>query len=64
MVCKNREIYGFLGPSWVLITMVPCNRVTLKTVTCLTKRCRVVIRCPGTTGNCAQHFGVVMLLST
>ena len=20
MVCKNRAIYGFLGPSWVLIT--------------------------------------------
>ena len=22
MVCKNRGIYGFWGPSWVLITMV------------------------------------------
>ena len=23
MVCKNRGIYSFFGPSWVLITMVP-----------------------------------------
>ena len=23
MVCKNTGIYGFLGTSWVLITMVP-----------------------------------------
>ena len=23
MVCKNRGIYGFLGPSWVLITTAP-----------------------------------------
>ena len=25
MVCKNRGIYGFLGTSWVLITMAPRN---------------------------------------
>ena len=25
MVCKNGGIYGFLGPSWVLITMAPRN---------------------------------------
>ena len=31
MVCKNRGIYGFLGPSWVLITMVP--HTTVKTTT-------------------------------
>ena len=24
MVCKNRGIYGFLGPSWVLITYIIC----------------------------------------
>ena len=23
MLCKNRGIYGFLGPSWVLITFSP-----------------------------------------
>ena len=22
-MCKNRGIYGFLGPSWVLITLAP-----------------------------------------
>ena len=27
MVCKNRGIYGFLGASWVLITMAPRNNV-------------------------------------
>ena len=25
MVCKNRGIYGFLGPSWVPITMASSN---------------------------------------
>ena len=25
MVCKNRGVYGFVGPSWVLITMAPRN---------------------------------------
>ena len=30
MVCKNRGIYGFLGPSWVLITvaMAPVKGVS------------------------------------
>ena len=28
MVCKNRAIYGFLGPSWVLINMPPRNTAT------------------------------------
>ena len=27
MVGKNRGIYGFLGTSWVLITMAPRSRV-------------------------------------
>ena len=26
MVCKNRDIYGCLRPSWVLITMASRNR--------------------------------------
>ena len=25
MVCKNGDIYVFLGAWWVLINMVPCN---------------------------------------
>ena len=25
MVCKNTGMYGFLGTSWVLITMAPHN---------------------------------------
>ena len=25
MVCKNRGVYGFLGTSWVLITLGPRN---------------------------------------
>ena len=25
MVCKKRGIYGFLGTSWVLITVAPRN---------------------------------------
>ena len=24
MVCKNRGVYGFFGPSWVLITYTIC----------------------------------------
>ena len=24
MVCKNWGVYGFLGPSWVLITYIIC----------------------------------------
>ena len=27
MACKNRGIYGFLGSSWVLITIAPRNMV-------------------------------------
>ena len=27
MMCKNRGIYGFLGPSWVLIDYIICPRV-------------------------------------
>ena len=27
MVCKNRGVYGFLGTSWVLITLGPRTRV-------------------------------------
>ena len=26
MIREDRAIYGFLGPSWVVIAMVPCNR--------------------------------------
>ena len=26
MVCKNRGVYGFLYPSWVLINVAPRNR--------------------------------------
>ena len=26
MVCKNGDIYGFLGAWWVLINMVPCKQ--------------------------------------
>ena len=28
MVCKNKDTYGFLGPSWVLITYNICPPVT------------------------------------
>ena len=27
MVCKNRGVYRFLSPSWVLITMPPRNSI-------------------------------------
>ena len=27
MACKNRGVYGFLGPAWVLITMALRNTV-------------------------------------
>ena len=36
MVCKKRGTYGFLGTSWVLITMHP------RKITCLSKRQNVV----------------------
>ena len=30
MVCTNRGIYGFLGPSWVLITYNICPPVLVR----------------------------------
>ena len=32
MVCKSRGIYGFLGPSWVLITLAPSKTYSLYTI--------------------------------
>ena len=37
-MCKNRGIYGFLGPSWVLITYNICPPVTIYFEVCKNAR--------------------------
>ena len=43
MVCKNRGVYGFLGPAWVLITMALriSKKRKLKTHTSYVRRCYI-----------------------
>ena len=38
MVCKKRSVYGFLGPSWVLITVAPRHNIFLKIAVAVLKK--------------------------
>ena len=59
MVCKKRGTYGFLGTSWVLITMHPCNSfggitiTTIATTTTATLTNRYSITTTATGGDAA-----------